>query len=276
MAGVSRDRDRARLERELETDEYQELLRGLQGRESFLRQFATWADVIAFMRAGTSRDPRKDEVLQPIFKAHAAGEDPRWRAILLAIFWPGLESIHFKRRHWDDDADERWQNIAWTFLGVVWRVDVRRRRDRLVQKIVNDTVHRLHDEYRRAWNRTKREFTAAPEEIEALAGGAEDIDTAGFELRETQKVEINRLREHLEAGRITEAGFLLLVGTRVYKQSVADYARGAGLDFRVAQSRRRRAEASIRRYEKRLERSAGHASPSKALDPPLGGEGGTE
>lgn len=276
MAGVSRDRDRARLERELETDGYRELLRELQGREPFLRRFATWADVLAFMRAGTSRDPRKDEILRPIFEAHATDQDPRWRTILFAIFWPGLEAIHFKRRHWDADADERWQNIAWTFLRVVCRVDVRRRSDRLVQKIVNDTVHHLHDEYKRSWNRASREISAEPEAIEALAGGVEGIDLEAISLRQVHEIEIDRLREHLEAGRITEADFLLLVGTRVYGQSIADYARGAGLDYRVAQQRRWRAEAVIRRHENGLERSAGRVSPSVALDPPLTGEGGPE
>jgi hypothetical protein len=250
VAIPSRDQDRERLEQELQTGEYQKLLRTLQKKEPFLRQFSTWADVIAFMRNGTSTDPRKDEVLRPIFTAHAGDEDPRWRAVLLAIFWPGLESIHYQKRGWDADPDERWQNITWTFLQVLCRIDVTRRPDRLVQKVFNDTVHHLHDEYRRAWNRTNREFTAEPEEIDALAGGVEGIDFAAVELREAQEIEINRLREHLDAGRITEADFLLLVGTRVYGQSLADYAREAGLDYQVAKKRRQRAEAVIRRFEK--------------------------
>jgi len=245
-----RDEDRERLEQDLQASAYQALLRKLQREHLFFRSFRTWADVIAFMRNGTSTDPRKDEVLRPIFAAHAGDEDPRWRAVLLAIFWPGLESIHYQKRGWDADPDERWQNITWTFLQVLCRIDVKRRPDRLVQKVYNDTVHHLHDEYRRAWNRTNREFTAEPEEIDALAGGVEGIDFAAVELREAQEAEIERLREHLDAGRITEADFLLLVGTRVYGQSIADYARGAGLDYQVAKKRRQRAEAVIRRFEK--------------------------
>lgn len=241
--------DRERLEQELQGSAYQTLLGKLQRKHLFLRRFRTWSDVIAFMRNGTSTDPRKDEVLRPIFEAHSEDEDPRWRAVLLAIFWPGLESIHFQKRGWDADPDERWQNITWTFLQVLCRVDVKRRPDRLVQKVFNDTVHHLHDEYRRIWNRTNREVTAEPEEIDALAGGVEGIDFAGIELREAQEIEIERLREHLDAGRITEADFLLLIGTRVYGKSVADYAREAGLDYQVAKKRRQRAEAVIRRFE---------------------------
>ncbi|MCL6546640.1 MAG: hypothetical protein K6T61_15570 [Bryobacteraceae bacterium] len=241
--------DREQLEHELRGGAYQALLHKLQGTQLFFRRFRTWADVIAFMRDGTSTDPRKDEILRPIFEAHANDADPRWRTILLVIFWPGLESIHFQKRGWDPDADERWQNIIWTFLQVLCRIDVRRRPGRLVQKVYNDTVHRLHDEYRRAWQRADREVAADPEEIEALAGGTEGIDTSGIELREAQEKAIERLRQHMEAGRISEADFLLLAGTRVYGQSVADYARGAGLDYQVAKKRRQRAEAIIRRFE---------------------------
>jgi hypothetical protein len=169
--------------------------------------------------------------------------------VLLAIFWPGLESIHFQKRGWDQDPEERWQNITWTFLQVLCRIDVKRRPDRLVQKVYNDTIHHLHDEYRRLWNRANRESTLDAEGIEALAGETKGVDTSDIELREAQEIEIQRLREHMEAGRITEADFLLLVGTRVYGKSVADYAREAGLDYQVAKKRRQRAEAVIRRFE---------------------------
>lgn len=249
VTNASRDRDREWLEQELRSEPHQKLLRWLQRKDPFLRQFSTWAAVIAFMRNGTSRDPRKDEILRPIFEAHAQEEDPRWRAILLAIFWPGLESIHVQKRHWDPDPDEHWQNIVWTFLHVLCRIDVTRRPDRLVQKVYNDTVHHLYDNYRRAWDRTNRECHADPEEIDALVGGGEGIDFAGIELREAQGMEIERLREHIDTGRITEADVLLLIGTRVYGTSVADYARETGMDYQVAKKRRQRAEAAIGRFE---------------------------
>lgn len=242
--------DRERLERQIDSSSYRPLLLKLHQQHPLLRRFCTWREVIAFMRGGTSRDPQKDEVLRPIFQAHADDGDARWRAVLLAMFWPALEAIHFQKRAWDSDPHERWQNIAWTFLQVLSRIDVSRRRDRLVQKVFNDTVHRLYDEYRRAWDCTNREFTADAEEIDALAGGTEGIDFADIELREAQEIEIARLRAHAEAGRISEADFLLLVGTRVYGKSVADYAREARLDYQVTKKRRQRAEAAIRRSEK--------------------------
>lgn len=226
------------------------MLRDLQRRNPFLRQFATWADVIAFMREGTSRDPRKDEVLRPLFAAHAADEDPRWRTILLVIFWPGLLSIHWKKRFWDRDPEDLWHNIAWTFLEVLCRIDVKLRPNQLVQKVINDTTHHLHDEYLCLWDSAKGEFAVEPEVLEALADIVEVNLTAGIELQEAQELEIRRLREHLEAGRITEADYLLLVGTRVYGKSVADYAREKGLAYQAVKKRRQRAEAAIRGFEK--------------------------
>lgn len=203
------------------------------------------------MREGTSRDPRKDEVLRPIFAAHAADSDPRWRTILLVIFWPGLESIHWKKHFWDRDPEELWHNIAWTFLEVLCRVDVKLRPHRLVQKVINDTAHHLHDEYRCIWDGANGEFTVEPEVLEALAGGVEWNPTAGIELREAQELEICRLREHLEAGRITEADYLLLVGTRVYGTPVVDYAREKGLAYQAVKKRRQRIEAAIRGFEEK-------------------------
>lgn len=249
MSSVSRDRDRERLEQELQTDEYQELLTYLQRGEPLLRQFRTWMDVIAFMRAGTSRDPRKDEILRPIFNSHGEDQDPRWRTILLTIFWPGLESIHSRKWRWDPDPDELWQIITWTFLQMVCRIDVQRRPERIVQKLINDTFHHLHDEYRRVWTRAKREPVTDSEKIEALAGAVERIDLVGIDLRRAQGAEIRRLRKHLDAGRISEADFFLLVGTRIYGQSIADFAREAGLNYQVAKKRRQRAWTAIRRFE---------------------------
>jgi hypothetical protein len=246
MRSFSRNGDCERLEQELNTEEYQTLFTGLQRGTPFLRQFGEWSDVIAFMRSGSVRDPRKDEILRPIFLAHAKDQDPRWLTVLLVICWHGLEAMDFKRRHWDVDARERWQNVMWSFLKVVSHMDVQRRPDQLAQKLFNDTGSRLHGEYRRIWTRANREIATDHEPLKELAGGSEDIDISGIDCREARQTALQSLRAHLEAGRISEADFLLLVGTRVYEQSLADYAREAGLSYQVAKKRRQRAEAAYR------------------------------
>jgi hypothetical protein len=252
MSTTSRDRDRERLEQEIQSKEYQELLTNLQPSFPFLKRFGTWTEAISFMRVGSSRDPRKDEILRPIFQSHADDSDPRWRTILMIIFWPAMKSIHVKKRHWDDDADELWSNIVWTFLKVICRVDVKRRPNRLVQKVYCETVHHLYDEYQRIWKCAKREPALDSSEIEALAGADDGIDLEAIDLRMAHEREVARLQGHFDAGRISEADFLLLVGTRLYGQSIAEYARGVGLKTETAKKRRQRAEAAIHRYEKKL------------------------
>jgi len=251
----STERDRERLEREIAGNEYYELLRDLQGGNPFFRQFRTWADVLAFMRKGTSSDPKKDELLGPILTAHATSQDPRLRAILLAIFWPGLDSIHFKKRHWDpEDPDELWQNLVWTFLQVVCRFDVRTRPSRIVQKLYNDTICHLYNAYRRAWNRAECEIHVELEEpFRALVGDLEGVNFVLLALREEKEAAIQRLRMHKEAGRIREIDYLLLVGTRVYGNPLAEYALEIGIDYQFAKKRRQRAEAIIARFEKKMQ-----------------------
>jgi DNA-directed RNA polymerase specialized sigma24 family protein len=244
----SREQDRERLEQEINNIEHQRLLKDLHRGNPFLRQFRTWEEVVAFMRKGTSQDPRKDEILRPIIGAHAEDRDPKWRTVLLVIFWPGLESIHYQKRDWEPEPEDRWQDIVWTFFQVLCRIDVERRPSRLVQKVFNETVHRLHDEYRRTWDRVNREIAVEPEELEALSVPIEGIETSAIEFREAQAIEIRRLREYLDSGLITEPAYLLLVGTDVYGKTIVDCAREMGLSSAAARQRKSRAEAAIRRF----------------------------
>jgi len=252
MSSGSRQSDRQRLEREIAGAGYAALLGRLREKEPFLQRFASWAEVLEFMHRGTSRDPRKDLVLRPILQAHGEDRDPHWRTLLLAFFWPGLESIHSRRRRWDADPDERWQGIVWAFLRVVCRVDVRTRPDRLVQKLFNGTVRQFHKDCSREWARADVEVPTDPDHLDAVAVAAPQ---PRLEAEDERRAEVERLRRHLKAGRISETDFLLLVGTRIYGQSLADYARAEGLDYQAAKKRRQRAEAAIRPYEENPRKS---------------------
>lgn len=267
-----KENDRRQLEQELQDESYQKLLRKLREKSAFLRRFHTWTEVIGFMRSGTSQDPWKDEVLRPILLAHKENKDHRWRTILLVIFWPGLESIHWRKRGWDPDIEERWQNIVWTFLQVVCRIDVSHRPDRLVQKVINDTVHHLHDEYRRIWKVKRLEITPENGELDFMVGDSEGIDYAYIALRYAQRAEIRRLKNHMEEGRISEADFLMLVGTRVYGKPLFDYSKEMGLDYGTIKKRRLRAEAAIRDQEKNFK----NVSPELGQHPPLYGVGNSK
>jgi hypothetical protein len=243
---LSRDRDREQLERELQTDEYQELLQHIQQAAPFLRQFKTWARVLAFMRPGKTRNRQRDQVLRPILRRYRKHRDPRLASVLLAVFWPGLQSIQYRKRGWDEDAQERWQNVASAFFTAISRVDVRKRPERLAQKIHNDTIHHLHGHYARLWSREEHELLVDPAMFDTVAGPPRTPDLKAFDEQKARARKLKRLRRHLKAGWIKEADFLLLVSTRIYGQSVAEYARQVGLSYEAAKKRRQRAEAAIR------------------------------
>ncbi len=249
MRSASRKKQYKEVVRELRGEKFRTLLAELQGAEPFLRQFPDWDSVIAFMRRGTSRDPAKDVVLQAIFRAHTRTRNHRLRTVLLTIFWPGLESVYRRKRPWDPDDDSRWSNVTWTFLQVVCRIDLLKRPDRLVQKVMNDTIHGLYVEYKRDWDRASTETLMDPEQLADVAGAVEADEFADIELRDEQQAKAADLYRHVEAGRITEGGFHVLVGTRVYGKLLRECAEELGLSTDAVKQRRLRAEAAIKRYE---------------------------
>jgi len=261
MVIPSRKGDREQLEQEIQTEEYQKLLDALHRQVPSFRQFTTWMDIVMFMRDRISTDSRKDEVLRSIFKAHGEDRDPRWRGIILLMFMPALENLYSFKRRWDPNPDCLWSNVMWAALEVISRIDVNLRPNRLAQKIYNDVVYYLHNTYLRQWDHGEREEPFEQERLEALIDAMQIDALAGrvdcctnfiaLGLREEMEAEICRLRGHMEAGRISEADFLMLVGTTVYGESLSDYAREAGLDYQLAKKRRQRAEATIRRFEEK-------------------------
>lgn len=255
MAHHSRQEDRERLEREIDGEDYLGLLEAVRKSNPAAAIFGKWVDVIRFMH-DTKRDGNaKDAILRAIFSAHRNDYDPRWRTLLLVIFWPGLEAIHWKKKHWDADPEDRWQNVVWTFLRVVCKIDPERRPCGLPRKVINDTVHHLWDDYRRVIERAKRELPMDEEMLVELAGGGDDQNDDGIDLELTRRAQVERLREHVSRGSISDADFLLLVGTRVYGEAVADYARRQGVGYQAVKKRRQRAEAAIRRSDEEVRMS---------------------
>lgn len=254
----ARKRDLQSLEQELDGKDYQNLLWRIKEREPFFKRFHTWRDVVVFMREGTSQDPEKDIVLRAIFRDYET--EPLLKTVLYVVFWPALISIHYRKRHWNPDSEERWANIQWLFLEiiVIARIDINKRSERLVQKIYNDVVHRLYDECSREWERQKMEL---PPDIDDSIDdpfkrkkkrhiNAVRIDTDAIDLCRDAEARAGRLKEHLERGRISEADFHLILGTRLLGKSLSDYATETGQSYQAIKKRRQRAEAVIERFEK--------------------------
>jgi hypothetical protein len=151
-------------------------------------------------------------------------------------------------------------------MEVVWRLDVRQRPSRYVQKIYNDIIYYLGERYRREWRREKLEIPTDPHSLKHLAGTSRGLEFAEAERRIDMEFSIRRLRKILKAGVISKPDFDLLLGTRIYGRSIAAYARENGLRYGKTRKRRQRAEARICRF---LERSADSVSPSESWPPPF-------
>jgi hypothetical protein len=259
-----RQRDYAALEREIASVDYQEVLGDLQQGHLFLRRFGSWTEVVRFMRAGTSHDPVKDGVLLPILVRHSEDRDRRWMTVLLTVCWPGLLTIHRRIGHWDKDADDRWCRITWAFLQTVMGLNTEQRSERFVQRIYGETYKRTHRDYEKEWNweRPLRSLDPRPKDATIpwwhnpdgddhfrREPGESDWGMALWEITDELDLEIARLRAHHEAGRLSEADFYLLVGTTVYKQSLAEYVEEHGLDYEATKKRRQRAQAVIRQAD---------------------------
>lgn len=206
------------------------------------------------MQEGPESDQQKDNVLYPILREHSKDKDPRWRTILLVMFWPALEMLYFQKVKLDKDIEERWSNLVYAFLVTIHRFNLKNRSSRLAQKIINLTAHRLHDEYRRLSRQPEFDFIGAHEEFDDLTDGVEEKGFEAVELSDFQEAEFKRLCAHLEAGTIKKRDFILLVSTRIYEETVAEYARKTGLSYECAKRRRSRAEARIARKEKGKEK----------------------
>jgi hypothetical protein len=274
LFSTKRRREYFRLEKKIESSEFRALLATLQQGSSPFGQFDTWGDVVAFMRAGTPRDPRKDEVLRPILLTRGKGEDERCWTILLAVFWPRLLAIHRWKRHWDKgNPDELWQRVCAAFLESIHRINLERRPHCLAQWVLNTTINRLYAGYEREWKHAKRECATDPDVIQNLARAAEEIELAGIVLRDEYRRWCCRLWGYVQAGLITESDFYLILGTRIYGQPVSEYARQVGVKPDTARKRRIRAEAAIRRHERRSPESIKTMSRPGASHPLLLADG---
>jgi hypothetical protein len=220
------------------------------------------------MRLGTSEDLRKNDLLLPMLRAHAVDQDRRWVELLMIIMWPAMDSIYVKKRSWDDDDEERWAKIAWAFNWTVCKLDVERRPDRIVQRLYNGTVHRLGDQCRRDWgwkNRREgyeRRRTDQPKEPTSLAYQDERFGQA--EDRVDADTKLAFLREHRDAGRLSDADYLLLVGALIHRRSLAACAEELGISREAAKKRKLRAESRLREYAQKS---------SESLSPPAGSHG---
>jgi hypothetical protein len=230
MSGSSRSQLRKALEKEITEGGCSELLVLLQNKWPVFSRFRSWTEVLAFMREGSARDAGKDNVLRPMLDAYRENRDPRWPVVMLALFRPALESVFKLKQKWEADQDELWQNVVRIFLEVLCRVDTAKRPNRLAQKIVNDTIHCLHDEYRNQWRTAEREKHAERAFFDDMEARYGEVEDAFLDWNERRNAEKNPSPAELE--RLARSYF--------GKKTAADEARELGISPAAAKKRRQR------------------------------------
>ena len=232
------------LIQQMERPEFDELLDHCPA----LVWYRSWRCVVEFMHDKSADAPEKDAVLRNIVARHSDDHDPRWRTVLLAIFWPGLRSIARRRRGWDRDPDELWQNIVWIFMRAICRLDISRRSSRLAQKLINDVHHDLHDLYSRRWSRTAPEDLQPSGDFDSLPAVILDAET--WILRKEAQVHAHRrLRRMFEGADHEATDALIVLATRLYDHALDETAKRFDLTYEAAKKRRQRAEDRLRRAD---------------------------
>jgi hypothetical protein len=124
-------------------------------------------------------------------------------------------------------------------------MDVTKRPERIAQKIVNDTIHRLHDEYRRRWDQQGAERQTDEKALGEIADGGSWSSFREVDRRLDQRSQLEVYWQALGAGLIDGKDHYLLVGSRIYGHALSDCAAQVGLTYGAAKKRRQRAEKRI-------------------------------
>lgn len=236
------------VSRDLREPDFSALLASFKQTEPALATFESWEHVLQFMHNDSANAPLKDLILATILHAQAEHRDGRCRVILLAMFWPGLERLLKRKKHWDDDEDERWQNIGSTFFAVTDRLNLDQRAERIAARIIHETGHRLYDHYRRAWRPHHNETLTITEDLDRIAVD-ESSDIAMVDHRDERQFALARLSAHAEAGHISALDFQIVIETRFGGRLLRECAAEMGLSVHTAKKRRQRAEAALAKLD---------------------------
>ena len=245
------------------------MLDDIKLRHGWLQKFDSWPEVSDTAHRLGPDAPEKDQLFRTVFGDARAQEFVGWHPILLALFWLDVVRIHGQKAHWDRDAERRWSNVIWAYFRAAERLDPALRPHGLARKLFNDTIHDLYEIYRSEWDILARETPTDPAVIADQYDRPCDSMPPPLDGADLRAHAVANLRDHLQAGRIGELDYLLILGTRIYGKALAECAEEAGLAYQAAKKRRQRAEATVRDFNTAHEISPECMSP-RYDSPPLG------
>ncbi len=246
MDNLLRERNRWELGDLLCGLEFQHLLHQAKRSEAALTQFAEWSEVMTLMQAKESSTDCKAQAFSSILRMYQAGNDPRWRAVLLAVYRLTLVAIHMRKIGWDNNPDDLWQNIVTIFFDAAG--DCRSDDARVLQNLYSEILKRLRCQYRRQWRYERRHLLKSPRAMQAQVGGALCDCLAAVECCDTLRFWKQRLKRWKRNGLISRRQAALLFFTRVLGARLADYCRHFRLNYELTRKQRQRVEAALRRH----------------------------
>ena len=237
---------------------YRSLLSNVGGRCKAVQYVSTWEDVEKLLQRGSRDDPMNDQILLTILGALHQDKRPEWRSVLLFLFWRDLERIWRFLARLDAEKFDRWTNVLWAFSEAICSYDPSQRRERVTQKIRNDTINNVKKAYASRLFRVGLFQSLESDREDEEASPVDPIaspDPAWIEVEERleRKSIQQRLNLLVQRGVIAERDLPLLVGTIIYGRTITEWAREHGVSDEVAKKRRQRALKRIRNEIKELE-----------------------
>jgi hypothetical protein len=241
----------AHLLSEIDDRTFRPLLQEITLHHGAFAAYPSWGAVADAINNRRLPEKATDALLAPMLTAYGSGVDPRWGAILCACCFRSLVATYHPRRKWHSDAEEVFQEIIGTFLDVCRRVAARPMVANLRRRLANETCHRLHEEFTCRWRSAAVEQITDPHELVPTVDPQQEPDRRNdlLDLTEHRELVLTRLKRHLEAGTISETDYLILVGTRLYGESMAEEGARHGLSREATKKKSQRAEAAIRKAE---------------------------
>ncbi len=246
------DSTRQSLEKEICSYKYQSYLQALATRYSAFKTFSSWLDAVVWMKQLAVDDRQSDQILRPVLSESRGTYDGRWQTVLTALMWADLVALCRYKRRWEPDPDQLWANVSWWFIESLAKYNVETRPKRIRLRLIRDTSNRLYREYGRRWRKANVTVSNDDEdeldlEVSVLDPGFEQV-----EHRHDEQTIIKSLSELHRTGLISESALHLLIGTRIYGQTLRAYAQAHGMSVEAAKKCRQRAEKKIRDSGKKL------------------------
>lgn len=255
----------AHLRATMESDEFAAYFASLKSNHSMLASFTDLPALMTAFEKGLVSFEDQDAIVLGLVKEFQAKPSEHLHHLLLKMFWKGLDHLYRARRHRVGDDENLWNDIVWGFLSVLSEYPA----DRLTAKVAaniqmgtlkkvsrwaqREARYQLFSPDEKHPKRTEYEFTelltsgfSHPNEIFAGRGTPYETDD------EDMVRMIALVRRFLNAGIIGDDAFYLLVSTRIYGQSLKDFAEKESIPYQVLKKRRQRAEQAIREHLKKI------------------------